>query len=347
MIHGIANAPLQSGVVRYVFGTTLGYGWTEAQKAAYRAALQVWSDVTNVDFVEVAETDQYDSIVFGVTPEQMAIVVPSEYSHIAFTAYQYLPVDGSPTQGFYQFGQESLRHLDPGDRGFWVMVHEIGHMLGLDHPHNEVVGSGIDMSIDTHRLTVMSYNHALGGDMEGQHWATPSYLDIQQMHEWYGPREHATGNDVYRLTPAYSATIYDTDGIDGIMGTKRGDVIDLRDGGQVSKIKGSKAKFNVALGSEIENAFGGRGEDKLIANSSVNNMHGGAGDDLFLFHSIEEGDTIWAFQTGHDRLNLRALDVDRWTFSGHTLWIDNDLDAAWDFALLVNKGKVVADDLIL
>ena len=109
-----------------------------------------------------------------------------------------------------------------------TVLHEIGHVVGFDHPHdtrNETTaitlgsldGEG-DLPLDNRRYTVMSYEDGGLDVYYGRghgHSAGLGALDIAALHATYGANPTTNKTDTtYRLTDPYTEEL-DTDGTDG------------------------------------------------------------------------------------------------------------------------------------
>jgi Ca2+-binding RTX toxin-like protein len=179
------------------------------------------------------------------------------------------------------------------------MIHELGHALGLAHPHDNGGTSSTytDLGIgnlDTGLYTAMSYNDigewwnpyssyssADGWGTYGQ-IATPMAFDIAALQHIYGANTtYNTGDDHYSLLTDRYEAIWDAGGIDTITaaGFTGNVTIDLNEGTYLSSQSGSYGGYTIAYGANIERAIGGAGNDTLIGNALVNVLDGGPGAD--------------------------------------------------------------------
>lgn len=131
----------------------------------------------------------------------------------AATAYAYLP--GAGVGGDVWFGGTG-RAPRVGNFDHATVLHELGHALGLKHPH-EAGGVGrLAAAQDSLEFTVMTYRPWVGGPTTGyriEKWSAPQtwmMLDIAALQEMYGA-DYATnaGDTVYRWTPASGRTVVD------------------------------------------------------------------------------------------------------------------------------------------
>lgn len=268
---------------------------TTAQQAAVRSALQAWARVANLNFVET--TGGSGDIRFGT-------------SSLPATSWAYWP--GTSIGGDVWFGNTgSNAPTNPvaGSYDYATYIHEIGHALGLKHPH-DTDGSDVvaNRNTDSIEYSIMSYKSYVGADMNGYTVADGSYPtgpmldDIAAIQYMYGANYSTnSGDTTYTFDPSAEVifnTIWDGGGNDTYDFSKyTTDVkIDLQPGewslssdSQLAYLGyGHTATGNVANAylyngdtrSLIENAIGGSGNDTLEGNQADNVLDGGAGEDF-------------------------------------------------------------------
>ncbi len=270
---------------------------TEAQQIV-RHALQLWSNVTAINFIEVQEASTQGDIRFTFSSNINQEMMIAAYSP-------------NPNGAFFESSGDvwlnpEIESLEPGSEGFSALIHQIGHVLGLKHPDEIIEDNEITLAYeqDTTQYSILS-THAYdefesGFPLEN---TSPMLYDLLATQFLYGVNTtYNTGNDTYFFTPeAELKTIWDVSGIDTFdLSNQTVDLILNLNAGEFSSIGslGTSDSINfqsdnftenltvavdniaIAYGVDIENAIGGRGYDILIGNRLANQLTGGAGDDF-------------------------------------------------------------------
>ncbi len=279
---------------------------TAAHSAAARLALAAWQAVANVTFVEVSDN--------AVDPGGVLRFGRGDFADEA--AHAYFP-SGAPEGGDIWLSVNSFSNVETvpvGGFEFTTLLHEVGHAIGLAHPH----GTGVfgttpiaSSADDWMGMTVMSYKDWQGVPLSqaSQTYATrypstPMLLDIAAIQHLYGANtSYNAGNTTYSWSVGEGIleTIWDGGGVDVIdwsnqssparinltpgVWSELGPPYDLYTVNSVTNVSmfdhSESRTLMIAYGVVIENANGGSGDDVIIGNSAGNRLAGNGGwDDL-------------------------------------------------------------------
>ena len=277
--------------------------FNDAQQTAFRSATQHYENVANVNFNEVTgATSVWD---FNLT--LLAADIGGDIAGYAFYPDGAYGSDMIIDNSYNSYSGGDYFGLAPGSFGYSLMIHELGHAMGLDHPHEGVV---MPIAEDSQNTTVMSYNDSdaskVGGIAATNAGPTaPQTLmiyDIAALQEMYGANHnYNSGNNTYSYNGStYVGTIWDGAGSDTIDATTYGadSAIDLREGAAHVSTIGATKLWN-AFGANIENVNSGAGSDVVYGNDINNHLRLGAGNDVS--HGFA-GDDILLGVDGNDWL---------------------------------------------
>ena len=261
------------------------------QEPAALSVMQDWANVANITFTEANNLQELQGTYDVSFAEDNLSPGVSGLTWTSFFGDTILSTDvlvDTSTSG-YSRGQE----------GYFVLLHEMGHALGLKHPGNYSSGDSAPFlpgAEDTQDFTVMSYNYGTYSTATSP--STPMIYDIAAAQYLYGANaSYNIENTTYAYNgSAYVGTIWDGAGTDVIDSTSYGGnvTLDLREGIATASHIGASHVWN-AFGANLENASAGGGADTLHGNSLGNVLQSGSGADIA--YGYDGADTMYGNQS--------------------------------------------------
>ncbi len=288
--------------------------FSPAQAEAISTALIKWSNVTSINFSEVKETDNsFGTLRFGLSDNIDALVSNSSAfaffpSNIESGGDIWLNANTKDILDGKFINTFSESSFQEGSFSYSILVHEIGHALGLKHPF-ETSSRNFDTLNDDDNVinnTIMSYAVSLDADVVGltAYPTTPMIEDIRAIQHLYGTNKSFNSGDTsyfFDDSTTYFQTIWDSGGTDTItysgnqplelsLNSAGGSFIGKRvkgyseNGTYLTEIK----NIYIADFVTIENVSGGSGNDLIKGNSTSNFLVGGKGNDSLYGHGAND-----------------------------------------------------------
>ncbi|HEX7885829.1 MAG TPA: hypothetical protein VF474_07615 [Phenylobacterium sp.] len=219
-----------------ISGGFLGEAWSsiDAIGTGVQTALNTISDLVNIRFNFVGVFSDPSAAAragseINIERSGEARLVGTDNEFAAFGYFPSTTYDFGHYVGAYgdvvlntNSSAAALTSFQPGDAGYNLMLHELGHVLGLKHPHDDggtgrptLSDIGLE-GLDFDWATVMAYTDE--NDDPRFSPATPMILDALALRYLYGPNMATNAGDddhLIRATRRYS-TLWDAGGHDTI-----------------------------------------------------------------------------------------------------------------------------------
>ena len=274
----------------------------DAQNAV-RAAYKLWENISGINFIEV--NDENDAhITFSFEDFAAIGQDPNLYggaSTLAPNAQQASNTPGFQVDIMFNTlkGVSNFENAQNDPRYWRVLVHEIGHALGLEHPF-EVRDADTAPEADNSLYSIMAKEYPEGipvgtGDTARLPNETPMAYDILAIQNLYGTNTLYDPTDYYTWTAGnHYLAIWDTGykgGTDTVdvsnqSGKATINLSEFDNGGGEIKIRQDDGKVRfyvgIAFGTTIENATGTNQDDSITGNDQANILKGYGGNDTLV-----------------------------------------------------------------
>lgn len=269
------------------------------------------------------------------------------------SAAAFFPNDPNPQSAgdiFFTSGlNDSLSSANLGDQYFFILLHEMGHSLGLKHPHDDGGNGGptfdqVNLNrFDYDLFTVMSYNDQLEDYNFKYDPASFMLFDVYKLQSLYGANTSTNSGDNRFLLKdeTHYTTIYDAAGNDTI------DMSNFSAGatavlGDWSPSDGTYLKAGyiaswrldiqdpttlIWLLGEYENVIGTNFGDEIWNQSHDNVIKAGAGDDI-----------IYLWKGGADNVYGGTGQDDYYVFQTDGHAVINDFVPGEDSFVIIDEG---------
>ncbi|MCB1502068.1 MAG: M10 family metallopeptidase C-terminal domain-containing protein [Bauldia sp.] len=316
------------------------------QQSAVRGILGHYAGIINLAFHEVTET--------SVTHGDLRFAESDAPS----TAWGYYP-SGDAEGGDSWYNSSGGDYDNPvlGTYAYLTLLHEIGHALGLKHPHEAGFYGAVPADRDSLEYSVMSYRSYIDSPLDYYRNGYSSFpqslmmLDIAALQQIYGANYNTNADDtVYRWSPATGQMYVDDVGQGLPAGNKvfltvwdggGRDTYDFSAYGNALKVDLDPGAWSTISSSQLASLGNGRVAAGNIANallykgitaSLIEDVIGGNGNDTIAGNGADNtlaggpGNDVLSGRGGDDTAVFSG-DADRYeiTLNGNGTWTISDL----------------------
>ena len=268
--------------------------FNNTEKNLARAALAQWADISGIIFLEASpglgdiQFAKYNFSLFENESLQEAAAfayLPTINSDASLaSSWQYFrtvfDLDGQP----FFYGNVYVDTAYPATTN--LLLHEIGHAIGLKHPFDE--GPILDPDLDNTSNTVMSYTGVISSTLQAFDIAAVQHLyglqsaDGTHLTSWSWNANTLTQigtSNSETIRGVYSANIISGgNGNDLIVGGPNADT--LNGGAQSDRLFGDDGNDTLQGGSESDVLVAGIGNDQLFGDAGNDFLYGELGNDI-------------------------------------------------------------------
>ncbi|WP_291728018.1 reprolysin-like metallopeptidase [Leisingera sp. F5] len=240
------------------YGASSYWSFNSTQRDYFRLALAEFEEASGLLFVETDGPAMINA--FGYNGGSAAGWADLAWSNAYSTNEGELAIESTD--------------MAPGSYGYETVLHEIGHALGLEHPHDG--DNTLADHLDDQEHTVMTYNYA------GYSVTELGTFDVQALTHIYGDTGGTAGWRAY-VNTAGDVVIKASSRAETVLAT-----------GQDTKIY-AKGGEDTVIGREADDRlFGGGGADSLTGGYGEDRLAGGKGADV-LIGGLDETDYSGAY----------------------------------------------------